>query len=102
ILRVGKDSVASFIAGPRKPDGTKDPVAKDKTLDQAMREYLTAITSRPARPGRRGAATAPATAPAAATQTGDPPRFAAGQFPNRFDAVMDNLFYRLEPPAEKQ
>jgi cyclophilin family peptidyl-prolyl cis-trans isomerase len=78
IIRVGLDSAADFIAGPRKPDGTKAPVSPGKTLEQAVPEFLASAKPVPANPM-------------------DPP----GQRVKLLvDAVLDELVFRLEPAAK--
>ncbi|MEX2318091.1 MAG: peptidylprolyl isomerase [Pirellulales bacterium] len=86
-VRIGPESAASFSAGPRKPDGTKPPVAPGKTLDQATQEFLASVKDQAAK----------------LIET-------AGQAPNdavapnqklklHVDALLDDLIFRLEPAA---
>jgi cyclophilin family peptidyl-prolyl cis-trans isomerase len=105
IVRIGAQSRPPFVAGPLKPDGTRDPIRAAKTFDEALEEYLTLVlrplpatagrgTTQPAsQPSARSAATAPA-----ATQRGRG-RGAPGVpgVAQRLSVVLDNLIFRLEP-----
>jgi hypothetical protein len=88
-VRIGPESAASFIAGPRKPDGTKSPVAPGKTLDQAIKEYL-ASTADWAGKLIEAAKTAPPPNDSAAANQ---------KLKLRLDTMLDELIFRLEPAA---
>jgi cyclophilin family peptidyl-prolyl cis-trans isomerase len=86
---VRPESAASFIAGPRKADGTKDAVASDKTLADATSEFLTSTKEQAAKLIEAG---------------GQPPNdsaSAAQRIKLHVDAVLDELIFRLEPAAQQ-
>jgi cyclophilin family peptidyl-prolyl cis-trans isomerase len=83
IVRVGKDSEAAYLAGPRKADGTKGPAAA--SLAEATEALVGLVKNVPA-----AAATAPATG------TGRGGNVAPG-LSRRLSTVLDNLIFRLEP-----
>lgn len=112
IVRVGKGSEGSFIAGPLKADGTKDPVPAGRTLEAAMEEFMGVVM----RGGRGGSASGPAaTAPAGAAPGVAARGNAEGAGPagtqrgrgrgapgapgvaQRLGVVLDHLIFRLEP-----
>jgi hypothetical protein len=88
-LLVRPESEASFIAGPRKPDGTKDPVAADKTLTQATQECR-AIVAKQAAELIDAAKNAPP--PNDSTEANQKLKL-------HVDAMLDELIFRLEPAA---
>jgi cyclophilin family peptidyl-prolyl cis-trans isomerase len=90
-VRIGTDSVESFIAGPRDADGKKPPAVAGKTLAEAMQEFL-AIANRPAEGGRRGDDATKATSP---TDAKAQPR----RTRSRIEPLLDDLIFRLEPAA---
>jgi cyclophilin family peptidyl-prolyl cis-trans isomerase len=90
-VRIGTDSVASFIAGPRGTDGKKPAAVPDKTLSQATEEFL-AIAGRPSG-ARRGGDTATKATPTN-EQTARPQRSRS-----RVEPLIDELIFRLEPAA---
>jgi hypothetical protein len=87
---VRPESAESFIAGPRKPDGTKAPVGPGKTLEQATQEFL-AVTKEQAAKLIEAAQQAP------------PPNDSVAPAQKRklqVDVLLDELIFRLEPAAE--
>ena len=111
IVRLGKNSEADFIAGPRKADGTKDPVPANRTYDEAMTDFMALVMragNRGANPAANRAATNPASAPAARSASTAPATTRAGRgratpgvpgVAQRLSVVLDNLIFRLEPAA---
>lgn len=89
-VRIGTDSVESFIAGPRGADGKKPAAAAEKSLAEATQEFL-AIASRPGGGGRGDAGKAAAN-DANAKQ---PPRTRS-----RIEPLLEELIFRLEPAAK--
>jgi cyclophilin family peptidyl-prolyl cis-trans isomerase len=88
-LRIAGKSAESFIAGPRKPDGTKEPLSKSTTLDQAVGDFL--VTA-----GEQANQFVESATKAASVDQALP----AGQkIKFQVDAVLDGLIFRLEPPA---
>jgi len=84
---VAPGSVTSFIAGPRNPDGTKEPIPAGTTLDQAMESFLKTTGQRAAQFIEAAAKSAPA----------DQPLSAGQKIKFQVDAVLDELIFRLEP-----
>jgi len=88
-LRVAGKSADSFIAGPRKTDGTKEPVASSTTLGEAIRDFL-ATTGEQA---NQFIETAKKAGPAdQALPAGQKIKF-------QVDALLDGLIFRLEPSS---
>lgn len=85
-VRVAKDSQASFIAGPRKADGTKTSVGAGKTLDDAVADFLTETR-------KSGEALIDKELKAA---TAMQPVVDGQKLKLKIDAVLDALIYRLE------
>lgn len=99
IVKVAPGSQKLFMAGPMKPDGTRDPAMAKGTMEEAMAAFMAALP-----PSRGGRATASASAPAtAATATAPATRRGRGGAPGaagvaqRMSQLLDNLIFRLEP-----
>ena len=88
-VRIGPESAATFIAGPRGTDGRKPPAVAGKTLTDATREFLAAAQGQ----GNKLIEVA--------EQAPSPnDSVAANQkLKLRLDAVLDELIFRLEPAA---
>jgi len=88
-LRVAGKSADSFLAGPRKTDGTKEPLAGGITLGEAIRDFLVTAGEQANQFIESATKAAPAGQPLPAGQ----------KIKFQVDAVLDGLILRLEPPA---
>jgi hypothetical protein len=86
-VRVAPDSAATFIAGPRKPDGTKEAVAAGKTLARATSEFMASTKQQAAKLIEAGGI--------APNDSAEP----AQQIKLKVDTMLDELIFRLEPAA---
>ena len=86
IVRVAPDSAASFLAGPRNPDGSKPVPVAGKALDQVVAEFLSEAKKEADQIGSKSAKSGQ-----------DVP--SAQKLKLQTDAVLDGLIFRLEPSA---
>jgi hypothetical protein len=88
-IRVGAGSVASFVAGPRGPDGRKPPTSAGTNLTEAVARFL-ATTKTEADRLVEAAANAPPP-----NDSAEP----AQRLKLQVDATLDALIFWLEPAA---
>jgi len=88
-VQIAQETAATFIAGPRGTDGNKPAAVTKKTLANATQEFLAAANEQA---NKLIAAAEQAPAPNDSVE-------AKQKLKLRFDAMLDELIFRLEPAA---
>jgi cyclophilin family peptidyl-prolyl cis-trans isomerase len=86
-VRIGPDSAANFIAGPRAADGDKPPAVAGKTLAAATQEYLAEARAHAAKLIEASSQAPPPNDSIAPAQ----------RLKLHVDAMLDEMIFRLEP-----